>query len=309
MSVVSEEEALEVMQENEKANKVEMDDMLAYFEVPVKEGEIEEKKEEKKEEIKEVEEGKVKVEEEEKPVVPTAEKKEEEKKVEVVTDPRETQIEEMRAELVRLSSLLARDGKEQIYPVKEEVKKVEVAKEVEKEKEIKPLDSIFKNIYEKKDFLSKEQLDQLIDKPELINEALYNSRVEMADLLTEALPSLINVAVNREIIMQRTVASFYDQYQDLKPHSQYVQMVFKEIEQGNRDKTYSELFSLTATVSRKRLGLKEPSSSEVKEENAQSTQVKVKPAFAGSKAGNGVSLDKNGKKEIFDKAASDLMLD
>ena len=194
---------------------------------------------------------------------------------------------------------------------KEEVKeeKKEEKKEEEKREEIKKekvnLPNLFEKLYQKKDFLTKEQLDTIIDKPEQINTAIYESRAELMDYLADALPVMMELIVQREIVTNNAVSAFYESNEDLKEHSHYVQTVFKEIEQGNKEKPYPEIFALTANLCRKRLGLKEPLSPSGK--NVQTNTGEGKPAFAGSKTGTSSPINKTGKKEMFDPAAEELM--
>jgi len=286
----------------EEFQKQELGDMLSFFDGGPEPAKVEDKEKpaEVIEEMAKQEE--VKVEEKKEEEVKIPEERKEEVKVEaVVVDEKDSVIEQLRAELSRLSGLVARDGKAQVFPPPKVEEKPEEKKE--EAKATKALPDIFKGLMDKKEVLTKEQLDKVIDNPELINEAIYQNKVELMEALMEALPLMINTTVNREIMVSKAVTSFYSQNEDLKPHNQYVQMVLKEMEQTHKDKPYNELFDLTAKESRKRLGLKEP----VAMATTAQTTTGTKPAFAGSKGGTATPISKDGKAGFFDNAAEELM--
>jgi hypothetical protein len=308
----------EMLQEELKEQKKEIDDMYGFFsgkeaeegnkpevelENKKEEEVVVEKPEEKKEEVKEeVEPKKEELEPKKEEVV--VEKKEEVDPLEATKAEYESQLAALRAEVNRLAGLQARDGKEQIFPPleKKEEKKPE---QEEGKKEKLPTGKLLENLFTKKEYLTAEQKDSIIDHPEILNDLLHSSKTDVAQTLLEVLPVLINTAVTSELIMHNAVSAFYEEHQDLRPFRNAVQSVFKEVEDKNRDKSYEEIFKETAVECRKRLGLKEPAKQAAQPASVQKEA--QKPAFAGSKSGTASSVRKDGKQEFFDENARDLL--
>ncbi len=147
------------------------------------------------------------------------------------------------------------------------------------------------------DFLTSDELDRLIDEPQLINVAFQRSQQQMLG----SLGSIVQQEVNKQILISRAVTDFYQSNQDLLPYSQFVQFVMAEVEKTNQDKPYSEIFQTTADECRKRLRLTSPAT--VKQPVRQSSSGTQKPAFAGSKRGNARPA---GQQSIFDENARDM---
>jgi len=189
-------------------------------------------------------------------------------------------IEALRAQILALSEQVGVDPK---------VQTVQESVETEDKKEQKKVQAIVEN------YLTEDELDQLIDNPQLINVAIKRSQ----DAVIGSIGSIIQAEVNKQIMVNRAVTDFYQTNQDLLPYSKFVQFVMAEVEGKNRDKTYGEIFEQTASECRKRLGL---AKTPVQSRQTNSTQ--QKPAFAGSKRGNSRPA---GQQEMFDKNAQDLL--
>jgi hypothetical protein len=94
-------------------------------------------------------------------------------------------------------------------------------------------------------------------------------------------------------------------YSDLKPYGDFVRLNMAEIEKVNPTKTYKDIFEETATVCRKRLGLKE--SSTLSKEGVQPDGKPLPPAFAGSKGNSGKLGGLATKTQLFDENAADIL--
>ena len=153
-------------------------------------------------------------------------------------------------------------------------------------------------------YLTEEELDQVIDNPALIVTAIQRAQADIVGQISNNLPSVIQgiVAqqVNQQVLVQRAVTEFYDANSDLRQYAQYAQFVMTEMETKHKDKPYSEIFALTASETRKRLGLKNPAVVEVQRDQTKGE----KPAFAGSKRTGTVRPAAKG--EWFDPNAADL---
>jgi hypothetical protein len=143
-------------------------------------------------------------------------------------------------------------------------------------------------------FLSEEELDRLIDEPQLINVAFQRSQQAMLSSVS----TLVQQEVNKQIMVSRAITDFYTENNDLLPYSKFVQFVMNEVETKNRDKTYDVIFKTTADECRKRLGL-----STSKDVVRDANKGQQKPAFAGSKKSNSRPVE---AKEFFDKNAADI---
>jgi hypothetical protein len=145
-------------------------------------------------------------------------------------------------------------------------------------------------------YLSDEEVDRLIDEPQLINVALQRA----ASSMQQSVASLVQAEVNKQIMVTRAVTDFYSANQDLQPYAKFVQFVLADVEKANPTKTYAEIFEETAKESRKRLGLA-TTAPVVRQSNNGADQ--LKPAFAGSKRNSGRPAPKG---EFFDKNAEEL---
>lgn len=144
-------------------------------------------------------------------------------------------------------------------------------------------------------FLTEDEIDRIIDEPQLLNTA-FNRAI---GVMQQNMQGVIQAEVNRQILVSRAVSDFYSSNQDLAPYGGFVKFVMSEVESKNPTKTYAEIFQLTADESRKRLGL--ASKTVERKQTVGGTQ---KPAFAGSKRG---TQRPAGKQEFFDPNAADMM--
>lgn len=131
--------------------------------------------------------------------------------------------------------------------------------------------------------ITDEELDQMIDKPEVVREALNRVRLATLNEAGRILPDIIRQEVNMQVTVGRLVTDFYDSNRDLIPYADYVSHVMRGEEQKNPNKSYREIFETVAQESRKKLGLKK-----ITESNPSSTD--ESPAFAGKKRNAGRPL-------------------
>jgi hypothetical protein len=138
------------------------------------------------------------------------------------------------------------------------------------------------------EFLSADDLDKVIDKPELLNEAYKRSSKSLIENLTIALPEIIKGEVTKAVQVNKLVTTFYEMNSDLKPYGDFVRLEMERIEKANPQKTYREIFGETAVECRKRLGLKEPTTVSAPTQQTVSGQPReLPPAFAGSPSTGG----------------------
>ena len=187
----------------------------------------------------------------------------------------------LREQIVKLTEQLQKDPLQQAVEVDV---KTESAKADEKKQEVL------------KAFLTDDEIDRIIDEPQLLNTA-FNRAISV---MQQNMQGAIQAEVNRQVMVSRAVSDFYTSNQDLAPYGKFVQFVMAEIEQQNPTKTYAEIFQMTADESRKRLGL----GSVKTVERQQSQPNQQKPAFAGSKKSTARPA---GKQEFFDPNAADMM--
>ena len=102
-----------------------------------------------------------------------------------------------------------------------------------------------------KGFLTEDELDRIIDEPGLINVALERATQGFQQYIGQ----YVQNEVQRQLAVTKAVSDFYTVNEDLLPHARFVQYVMREIETTNPDKTYGEIFELSAKESRRRLGL------------------------------------------------------
>lgn len=306
-------EGMEDLLEDFKApENPEAGDLLNFLNEPDKPREIPEKKE-IPEENKDKEPEQKPEEQKEEPL-----KKEEPVKEPTVVEMYEAQLATMREEMNKLIASISRDGKSQIFPPVEnkETPPATLKEEPAKQKNPINVSDSFKKLLEKKEFLSQEQMDEVVDHPEHINSAIAKNREDIVETMasvlediTSNIPLLVNVMVNREIVMNKAVTSFYEANEDLAPYGKVVQYVFEELEGTHpKDRPFEELFQKVAVESRKRLGLKEPLRSEDGGQPISTNANSKKPAFAGSKQ-TATPLAKTGEKKMFDENAVDLFYD
>lgn len=123
------------------------------------------------------------------------------------------------------------------------------------------------------DFLSPEQLDQLVDKPELVNVAINSAVGNVVDSFVSIIPAIAASVANQQIILSTMAKDFYDANADLVPYKDFVATVAKVIEKENPEGTFQDIFSKTAERVREKLALKP----------TVAAAPGVKPAFAGGR--------------------------
>lgn len=146
-------------------------------------------------------------------------------------------------------------------------------------------------------FLTADELDRVIDEPDVLNKAFERA----ISVIQQNMQGVIQAEVNRQVMVSRAVTDFYTANQDLAPYNKFVQFVMSEVEQANSDKTYAEIFEITAKETRRRLGLGQSSEASQRQKSQPNQQ---RPAFAGSKRG---TQRPAGKQEFFDPNAADMM--
>lgn len=162
---------------------------------------------------------------------------------------------------------------------------------------------LFKKSLEKDEvFLSPEEIDSIIDKPELLQQAFNKVRRKAAAEVVDLLPSLVSDMVTRSMSAYKRSQDFYEANEDLSPYRDFVSSVYEKVYRANKDKSNDELLTLTAEEARKTLRLPAPVAKSGKPAGAQ------KPAFAGSKgAGGGRKLPS--QKPTAEKTQQELMMD
>lgn len=189
----------------------------------------------------------------------------------------------LREQIVKLTEQLSKDPLQQA--VKENVSEPANSDETPK-KELKL-----------ENFLTAEELDRVIDEPDVLNKAFGRA----ISVIEQNIQGVIQAEVNRQIMVSRAVTDFYTANQDLAPYNKFVQFVMAEVEKSNPDKTYAEIFSMTANETRKRLGLGQSASAPDRQKSQTGGQ---RPAFAGSKKSTARPAS---KQEFFDPNAADML--
>lgn len=150
-------------------------------------------------------------------------------------------------------------------------------------------------------FLTEDEVDRIIDEPQLLNVAFSRA----ISVMQQNMQRVIQSEVSKQVMVSKAVSDFYVRNQDLAPYNKFVQFVMSEVERENPDKTYADIFEMTANDVRKRLGLPGQAQGQfVQTDRGQSPAAKQKPAFAGSKRN---SPRPAGKTEWFDPNAADLL--
>lgn len=224
--------------------------------------------------------------------------------VETVTQDEPSIEESLRAQIMELTSKLNQPVT-QVYPTQAS----ESVTQVQQESVQAPAQEAFVP----GTYLSEDELDQVIDNPKLIAVAIQraqediikymNSRSQVAPD-TGSLTTVVQQAVQQQIMVTKAITEFYDANQDLRPYAQFTQYVLAEVEGKalGTGKTYGEIFQETAELTRKRLGLAAPGVKTVERGRV----VEQKPAFAGSKKGGNARPSGDGKAWFDENAASML---
>jgi len=213
--------------------------------------------------------------------------------------------DQLRAEIVRMSGLLAQQGltgtAQVSFPTAQAVAAPETVTTVAPVTQpaqspanpIAALQALLTG-----ELLSVDELDQVIDKPELLNAAYKRSNQTLVENLFQALPELIKGEVTKAVQVNKLVTTFYEMHNDLKPFADVVRLTMDAEEKANPQKTYREIFESTANQCRQRLGLKQPTA-EV-QTGAVPAGKPLPPAFASTKSNNGRANGNVAHKEAFD---------
>lgn len=109
-------------------------------------------------------------------------------------------------------------------------------------------------------FITKEQLDTIVDKPELLIPILNNVRRQSAQETLSILPTIVATMVATQLQTERMANEFYEQNKDLGQYRDYTKHIFQSIvtDPANKEKGIEDVLTLTAVEVRKRLRLAAP---------------------------------------------------
>ena len=138
------------------------------------------------------------------------------------------------------------------------------------------LQDIITKLNSDQNYLTEEDLDNIVDNPSLINVAINKAVRGSTEQLIQAIPLIAAGIANQQIVLNNMAIDFYETNSDLAPYKEFVSAIAKQVEASNTGKTYNEIFNLTATQVRERLGLK------VSSPQAPAPSG-VTPAFAGTR--------------------------
>jgi hypothetical protein len=108
------------------------------------------------------------------------------------------------------------------------------------------------------EFLTKEELDNIVDNPALILKALNDARRKTAEEVVTIVPGLLQGIVKQQIDAYRTAEDFYEVNKDLNPYREFVSHIYTKMRYSLKDKTSEEVLTATATEARKHLRLAAP---------------------------------------------------
>lgn len=151
-----------------------------------------------------------------------------------------------------------------------------------------PLDKFKEDI----EFLTKEDLAALADKPELLNMAINNARRQTAEHLLSAVPDLINQAFIARQQKQEIHDKFYGDHKELIPYKGFVSTIAKDIAEKMKDKAPEEIMAEIAKNAKERLKL-----TSVAPVSTPST-IGVKPALRDAKGGARSNITTPSKSDI-----------
>jgi hypothetical protein len=105
-------------------------------------------------------------------------------------------------------------------------------------------------------FISKEEADLLIDRPDEIMPLVLNRVFEAGrEVMLRDLQPQIAKMINTQVNIIKKVEDFYNQNSDLSDYKDFVGLVGSSIEQEHPDWTIDQVYTETAKVSRERLRL------------------------------------------------------
>lgn len=187
------------------------------------------------------------------------EKKEEKEEVKAPEpDPRDAELERLRAENAALKA-----------------KPAETKEPEKKEPEVK-----------EQDFVGDLDIDEVTRDPKEFNKVLnkiYDRATnDTRKSIMDSLPDLVKQQAQLINSMQEATREFYETNRDLDQHKKTVATVFDELAKANPDKTFGDVIKLIGPEVRKRLKLPEPKPKvEKKEEDVKQPRLPKKGAQAG----------------------------
>lgn len=107
-------------------------------------------------------------------------------------------------------------------------------------------------------FMTKEELDSVIDKPELILKSLNSVRRRTVEDMMGVLPMLVAEQITSVMATQRAVEEFYQANSDLNAYRGFTQHTYEKVYAANHDKPMADILKLTAETVRKELRLATP---------------------------------------------------
>lgn len=113
------------------------------------------------------------------------------------------------------------------------------------------------------DFIGDLDMGDLYDNPRKFNnllnsiykKAVTDTRKSLAEGVLRTIPDIVKANIVTVTGMQKASEDFYDNNKDLKPFKKVVAVVFEEMASSNPGKSYKEVIKLVAPEVRKRLGL------------------------------------------------------
>ena len=128
-----------------------------------------------------------------------------------------------------------------------------------------------------KEFFTKEEIDQLIDNPALIQIALNKVRRDAIESVLGTLPQIAGNIVQQQFDAYRASQDFYEANEDLSPYREFVKTTYMTVQAQNKELPLEKILAETAAQARKSLRLPTPVKNVVRQPVAQ-------PKFAGRKA-------------------------
>lgn len=212
------------------------------------------------------------------------------------TDARDSLIEQLRAQVLELTK--ATTG--EVWPAQPQPNAEVSTPGQTPTATQQPKSGALEDLLKEVSYLSEEEIDSIIDDPQLINKALNRARQDMLGVIQSSLPTVVSNLIEQQMLVQRVVQSFYETNEDLRPYADFVRYKMGQIETANPNLTYGDIFAKTAEECRKGLGLKNP------DDKQRDKSPGEKPAFTASKR-TSTQRPVPKKDEIFDSNAKDLL--
>ncbi len=110
------------------------------------------------------------------------------------------------------------------------------------------------------DFVNQKEFVEVFRSKEGLNNLLNKVFAGAAEHITRTLPGLINITVERQIVLQKATTDFYSENPDLMEHREYVKFVLNRVQGEHPDLGIVELLEKTSTGVRHDLALGEAAS-------------------------------------------------